>query len=496
MIALVALWSTCLCGTAAAQGCINYDDYLHWVGHLDTYECSSVVISGGYAYLASGHLRVVDISDPRDPEIVNTVNMQSSCGGGNVVLSGGVLYYMGSCSGLRVLDLSDPESPAIVESSEELEGATDFVIVGDYLYAADQTDYNETTLYVIDMSSFEIVGSVETWGFSPTVAVSGTHAYVVRRGQIGWGMTTVDVSDPAAPTVIDDIGTADDVGVGGSVVHGTRAFVGAGDVYVIDITDPGDLQLLAQVDMEGSAGDVRISGDHLYVAGGGQGLQVIDISDPESYEIVGSVASFIGGSSLDVSGGHACVTGNVMNVINTVNPESHPEVGSVELPNLGLQSAGDVFVLGDYAYLAYGDEGLLVVDVSDRENPVHVATEETSSGGSWDSIDLVVMNSTAYLVGENLDVVDVTDPENPEFIRGIETDGLAYHVSGSNGLVYVLSQTLYPEGSLQIELSSRVVFELLGGALLHAIDELHSFDHLGQQLVAVQPPPSLLCAAA
>jgi len=47
-----------------------------------------------------------------------------------------------------------------------------------------------------------------------------------------------------------------------------------------------------------------------------------------------------------------------------------------------------------------------------------------------------------------------------------------------------------------IELWSRVVYDRLGSDLLHAVDERHSLDHLGQEFVSIQPSPSLLRTAA
>ena len=57
-------------GSAGAQ-CIDYGDYLHWVGSVDTWHAYDVAVSGTYAYVAdeSGQtgLQVIDISDPQNP---------------------------------------------------------------------------------------------------------------------------------------------------------------------------------------------------------------------------------------------------------------------------------------------------------------------------------------------------------------------------------------------------------------------------------------------
>ena len=46
------------------------------------------------------------------------------------------------------------------------------------------------------------------------------------------------------------------------------------------------------------------------------------------------------------------------------------------------------------------------------------------------------------------------------------------------------------------ELLSRVVYDILGGDLLHTIDELHIHDNFGKQQISVEFPPPILSTAA
>ncbi|MDP8238541.1 MAG: choice-of-anchor D domain-containing protein [Candidatus Hatepunaea meridiana] len=86
------------------------------------------------------------------------------------------------------------------------------------------------------------------------------------------------------------------------------------------------------------------------------------------------------------------------------------EVGQCDTPG----SAHDVFILGDYAYIADGDGGLTVIDISDPEDP--------EVAGNWDGFAgtfgwIFVIGEVVYLSGQNgLFTLDVSDIENIELL--------------------------------------------------------------------------------
>jgi hypothetical protein len=65
----------------------------------------------------------------------------------------------------------------------------------------------------------------------------------------------------------------------------------------------------------------------------------------------------------------------------------------------------------DYAYVAYADSGLLIIDVSDPSNPVEVGSYDTQ--GYAVSID--ISGTYAYIADHvsGFHIVDISDPENP-----------------------------------------------------------------------------------
>jgi hypothetical protein len=75
--------------------------------------------------------------------------------------------------------------------------------------------------------------------------------------------------------------------------------------------------------------------------------------------------------------------------------------------------ANDVVVVDDLAYLAEGEGGLLVVDVSDRQNPEIVSVTTENVRGY--SVKIEVKDSVAYIAAGSfgVTVVHVGDPYNP-----------------------------------------------------------------------------------
>ena len=102
-------------GTDGGKPCINYADFLHIAGSVDTPgDARGVIVSGNYVYVAdSGSgLQVIDITTPASPQIVGSVNTPGSANG--VAVSGNYAYVADEYSGLQVIDIRRASSTEIV----------------------------------------------------------------------------------------------------------------------------------------------------------------------------------------------------------------------------------------------------------------------------------------------------------------------------------------------------------------------------------------------
>ncbi|MDP6419274.1 MAG: hypothetical protein QGG80_07440, partial [Candidatus Krumholzibacteria bacterium] len=97
-----------------AQDCLDYSEFAHIEGSVDTPGYAYVVaISGNYAYVAdhSSGLQIVDVSDPATPLITGSVDTPGIAQG--VAISGNYAYVADDFSGLQIVDVSNPATPLI-----------------------------------------------------------------------------------------------------------------------------------------------------------------------------------------------------------------------------------------------------------------------------------------------------------------------------------------------------------------------------------------------
>ncbi len=428
-VLVAAVGCVCLIGSAGAE-CIDYGDYLHWVGSVDTPGSAyGVAVGGNYAYVAdhASGLQVIDITNPDSPQIVGSVDTPSLARG--VAISGTHVYIADWGSGLQVIDITNPESPQIVGSVDTPGEAWGVAVSATHAYVADR----DSGLQVIDITNPEspqIVGSLDTPGSAHGVAVSGSHAYVADWGS---GLQVIDITDPESPQIVGSVGTPG--GARGVAVSGNYAYIAdyAGGLQVIDITAPESPQIVGSVGTAHRAYGVAVLGTHAYIADYESGLQVIDITYPESPYIVGSVDTPGYAWSVAISATHAYIADTFpgLQVIDITNPEGPQIVGGVDTPGY----AYGVAVSGSHAYVADYTSGLQVIDITTPESP-HIVGSVDTPGEAW---GVAVSGSHAYAADydSGLQVIDITNPTSPQIVGTVDTPGNAYGVAVSGGHAYV-----------------------------------------------------------
>lgn len=204
------------------------------------------------------------------------------------------------------------------------------------------------------------------------------------------------------------------------------------------------------------------------------GLAIVDVADPASPRLLTDYPIDAGdmfGPSLrvHVSGNHAYVAdGNHGLLVLDVSDAAAPaEVARIEGSPFGFCS--HLLVAGDRAYWASGWDGFLTLDVSQPDSPTvlgHLEADESL----W--LEEICLSEDYVFVAEagmyweagdgSLQVIDVSDPDSPAFVGNLE--GLddpwsvsvhgdyAYVADSYNGLVVIdISDPTQPvqEGSVQ-----------------------------------------------
>jgi len=181
------------------------------------------------------------------------------------------------------------------------------------------------------------------------------------------------------------------------------------------------LELVGQIG--GAVNAVAVQGDTAYV-GVGPRLVILDVSDPANPEVLGQSPVYpdfvqdvaVAGDpstalrqAQDTSSGQVyayVAAGNGgLRVVDVSDPAAPTEVGSYDPPG----RARAVAVQGNYAYVAYDQRGLRIVDVSDPAAPAEVGFYDRLSAQA-----VAVAGDYAYVTDLwGLHIVDVSDPTAP-----------------------------------------------------------------------------------
>ena len=300
-----------------------------------------------------------------------------------------------SDSGLVIIDITDPENAFIVEKINFDTIPIGMDCCGNALYVAgnkklrsfDITDpYNVKKISEIEM--FEI-GEVD-------VCHKDKIAYVSDWTK---GMFLVDVSDKENMKMLSEVccpigGEIQAAGLRDSKQKGDYVFSTFMDYtqnrterfMVFDVSDKMNPKLAKEISVAPyKTHGIDIQGNYAYLAGFG-GLVTVDISDPPNSEIV---------SKTPLPGGNC-----------------------------------DIHVCGNYAYLCqwsgFGDARLLIVDVSNPENPVLTGTASLGMGSQC-GYNVMACGDYCYIDHKaGVGIVNIADKTNPSFVKSISFSGEGY----------------------------------------------------------------------
>ena len=255
------------------------------------------------------------------------------------------------------------------------------------------------------LTTFDPGGSLR---YVNAVALSYPAAYLAESDS---GVTVVDVSDPANPTLVRrlDTGTwARDVHVSGNLLFAVDT-----TVRVYSLADPLDPVPVGTYDPAGTPLRVHVKGDRAFVACGASGLDIVDVSDPSAPQLLGTIDEW-------ASCQHATASAS-----------------------------------GDTAFLAAGTEGLTILDVHDPTAPEEIGTRDTiaSAGHVLFHQGLVLLaNSTSGLRLYQLDpngldpdrnriqtinLNTLGDPVSRVALNGVGIDSLYFYVSVNGGSTWL-----------------------------------------------------------
>ena len=396
---------------------------------------TDVFVSDGLAYVAGREFVVIDVNNPSSPTLRGVCGLPSP--GTGVFVSGNLAVV----AGCGLVDITNPSVPTPLRwvFPSPFDGDRVFV-AGNFAYFGGQP------VDVIDPTFVQPTAT--TYGSRPSgVFVSGDWVYVAA------GASGLQIYDSALPVRRGHYCPLRDAR--GIAISDGKAYVACGDaggLRIINTTNPAAPTPVGVAFTSGETRDVAVSNNIAYVADGEGSLpgglerpelRIIDVANPAAPIHRSVFFGYSGNYAYDVavSGAFAylaCVwypsTAVGLEVINVSNPDR-------PIPHHwdSLLGPKALFVSDNMAYLACGNRGLWLVDVSDPGSPTF------RSYSPLQADDVFVSGDLAYVVNSGwFNIFDVSDPTTTPTLRScfhVPSPGTPSSTHVSGGLAYVACGT-------------------------------------------------------
>ncbi len=182
---------------------------------------------------------------------------------------------------------------------------------------------------------------------------------------------------------------------------------------------------------EGAYEDIAYDDEYIY-ATYRQGLRIFDVSNASNPENIGFIRILDSGQGVAVSGDYAYVAdGSYGLIIVDISDKEKP----TKAGEYDTGGAYGIAVSGNYAYVAVWNNGLVVVDISNKTNPHFAGSYDTAGYAQG----VAVGGDYAYVAdgSSGLVVVDISNPEDSHYVGGYNTIGDALGVAISGDYAYV-----------------------------------------------------------
>jgi hypothetical protein len=437
----------------------------------------SLVPAGNYLYLYGGF--VIDIRNPRQPTIIKTKGYRA------VVPPYAYEYWWepldpNSDKGQihwEAWDLSDPEDPTQVsDATMDWDkrnwiglgpGTTDGQRMYSFINEGVGGDITLSCPYhlqvtdISDPAKPRIIASPDQLQLHCVrdVRAVGNRLYVVD-----WhGLSLVDISNLAAPRVLDRFGSPPQIE--GMALKGDFLFAGTDfrenslNVFNVSTTHPpnfpGASPLVSAPYLSvyeayppGTSSGLAVAGEYLFVPQRDEGLSVVDISQLRLPKVVVHDPN-IGNQSGYVQ--RAAVVGDTLfltidreqvAVVDIHDPTRPRSLGI--LP--GISSVYDLASANNLLYILGGDPGVLIVlNVEDPLDPQEIARVPISLGSA--GVRISITGKRAYIAGvgigtkSDLAIFDLSNPTHPTQVGLLTGFDNVWDIAGQGDTIMVASAT-------------------------------------------------------
>jgi len=420
-------------------------------------EVRGLAVSGSHAFVTAyryGHndhgVYVVDVADPDAPFVVTRVDVGSYPE--NILIDGAYAYVLRN-SQLCVLDITDPEAPTVA-ARLDIPGAPEYIARRDgYVYvvchASDEEGdrWHSDGLYIVNATD-----PVHPWlegvyapeGDAPNSGIALWSHYAIA-GNPGHGIEFIDISDPANPISVQQIGIQNPNDFWGFLATDTVLFAIADCLMSYHLVDEFTPAPVATVPGTEGCRFLAARNGFAYTGDLNGGFHIVDMTDPAAPQLTGTLPlpfEWIGEVAVTEDPGsppHAYVSGlaepHAFAVIDVADPHQPRLVQMVEL----IHDASDLEVEGNRLYVQAGHAGTRIYDITDPSAPDFVGDIDFTFSPQF----LTAVGTTLYVGRRNLGdhedlyIIDVPDGGKPLVLGTSRSPELPYEIRVIGPLAYI-----------------------------------------------------------
>jgi hypothetical protein len=388
---------------------------------------NAICLSSGYVYLALDDtgILILDISDLQNPTMAafyptNQVNY-------DMVIQNNVAWVVSGYSGLTAYDLSNPLSPVPFFTYNESGSMQGVAITDSLLY----TTNSFSGIMVFDISSLpqvELLSSTPTFIAGSYLDIQGNLLAVSMLHQ---GFCLYDISESAAP---DSLGWfyADWANRNTVLNDGLAFHCNLFDFYIVDISNPQQMNLKANIELSDISQYVHYWENHLFIDATSGSIMTVDVTDPEQAVKVAQIDGGDGHHTIHVNDDWL-FTNNYhwLKVYDVSYPSEPVYLNTLEATTTitSVLKQNQLLFVSDY-------DSLQVFNISDIYNPVLLGVYPFAGIKEMTAKDqyLYCVKNSGFII------IDFSDPTNLNLLSSTENmtttsmavkDTLAYVVSSN-----------------------------------------------------------------
>ncbi len=424
--------------------CINISDPQHpqSVGSFDLLLTRKIFL-GQYAYLIAQNFRkewgvfIIDISDPTQPACIAEIITPETPKEISVVNNHA---YVKTFLGLYIYDLTIIDEPVLIHEQEYY--GTRLLFGNGKFYIFDSRIIS--VLGIQDDYSLELIGQIEVNSNWDIMTIAEEFLFYSDRENF---LHAIDVSNPEEMVEIGDVDMSINItclNVSGGFLCASCPGWSAG-LRMVNIEDPENMQVVGELSTPYLIDEIKIVNNLAFASNGPEGLRVLDISNPGDPEEIAVVDVF----------NCTCVTADERYIYTVDYPAGFHIYDYSDLDNidevgfLEEMYGTTIEIENDLVFLFRDLEGIQIIDVSDRENPQFIYFLYTENRRGNFKVKEGIVYDCWGSWGSNVTIYDVHDLNNIS-IRGVYVGNCdPIGIDAIDDIIYVTCRNMWIDGVRQ-----------------------------------------------